>query len=84
MKLPNKCEFGKWLYGNTISDDIKESNYYQKVVDLHAQFHVEAAKVLTLALAGNRDEATKLMGTGSEFANRSSELTRTIEEWIEE
>ncbi len=84
VKLPNKCEFGQWLYGDAISDDIKESGYYKKAIDLHAQFHVEAAKVLTLALAGNTDEATKLMGAGSEFSNRSSELTSTIEEWIEE
>jgi hypothetical protein len=84
VQLPNKCEFGKWLYGDTLSDDIKESEYYKKAVDLHAQFHTEAAKVLSLALAGNKDEATKHMDAGSHFANLSSELTNTIESWIEQ
>jgi hypothetical protein len=84
VKLPNKCEFGKWLYGDSISADVKESNYYKEAEDLHVQFHIEAAKVLTMALAGNKDEAKKLMDTDSNFSNLSSELTNTIEKWIEE
>lgn len=84
VKLPNKCEFGQWLYGDTISSDIKESSYYTKVVELHAAFHVEAGKVLSMALAGNKEQATQLMGSGSEFANLSSELTETINEWAKE
>lgn len=81
VKQPDKCEFGKWLYGDDISADAKGSDYYNKSVDLHAQFHVEAGNVLSLALQGNKDEAEKLIGPDSEFTKLSSTLTDLLNEW---
>jgi hypothetical protein len=81
VKLPDRCEFGKWLYGSDISPDAKGSDYYQKAVDLHAQFHVEAGTVLSLALQGNTAQAENLMAPGSEFARLSTTLTEVLNEW---
>ncbi len=81
VKLPDKCAFGKWLYGDTISGEAKTSTYYNTAVDLHAKFHVEAGKVLELALQGEKGQAKELMGPESEFAKLSSTLTDTLNEW---
>jgi hypothetical protein len=35
----NNCEFGKWLYGDTIDENEKKSNFYIKVKELHTEFH---------------------------------------------
>ena len=81
VKQPDKCEFGKWLYGGDISTAAKDSDYYTKSVDLHAQFHVEAGKILSLALQGKKAEAEGLMGDDSEFVKLSSTLTGLLNEW---
>ena len=81
VKQPDKCEFGKWLYGDDISTDAKGSDYYNKSVELHARFHIEAGKVLSLALQGNKAEAEKLIGPDSEFTKLSTTLTDLLNEW---
>lgn len=81
VKLPDRCELGQWLYGADISPDAKGSAYYQRAVDLHAQFHVEAATVLGVALQGDRIQAEKLMAPGSKYANLSSTFTDVLNEW---
>lgn len=81
VKQPDKCEFGKWLYGGDISSEAKVTVYYTKSVDLHAKFHVEASKILSLALQGNKADAEGLMGDDSEFIKLSSTLTDLLNEW---
>jgi len=81
VKLPDRCEFGKWLYGSDISPEAKGSDYYHKALDLHAQFHVEAGKVLSLALRGDRAQAETLMAPGSQFDSLSTTLTELLNEW---
>jgi hypothetical protein len=82
VKLPDRCEFGKWLYGDMVSDDIKNTEHYAKAETLHSKFHEQAAKVLVSALEGNKEEAQQLMGPGSEFDQLSSELTDILNEWM--
>lgn len=81
VKQPDQCEFGKWLYGSEISAEAKRSSYYEKAVDLHAKFHVEAGQVLSAALQGDKDGAKGLMAPESEFSKLSSTLTDTLKEW---
>lgn len=81
VKQPDRCEFGKWLYGSEISNEAKSSDYYDKAVDLHAKFHVEAGKVLSAALRGDKQDAKRMMAPQSEFADLSSELTQTLNAW---
>lgn len=80
VKLPDKCEFGKWLYGD-IPAEAKGTDYYTKSVDLHAKFHVEASKILALALQGEKADAEALMGDDSEFIKLSSTLINLLNEW---
>lgn len=80
VKQPDKCEFGKWLYGD-ISAEAKDTDYYTKSVDLHAKFHIEAGKILALALQGEKADAEALMGDNSEFITLSATLIDLLNEW---
>src|SRR5262245_6342959 len=55
------CPFGKWLASAAIAPGVKASSTFQSVDLLHAKFHLEAAKVASLALAGRAEEATKAL-----------------------
>ena len=79
VKVDNGCDFGKWLYA--LGPTEKGSPNFAKVKDMHAQFHTEAARILALALAGNKAEAEKGIAMGSKFADLSSKVTGAMMEW---
>ena len=81
VRTNNQCAFGKWLHGPSVTADVKGSPHYKTVIDLHTQFHKVAADILQLALAGKKEEATKLMAFGSEYMSVSSKLTAAMTEW---
>jgi hypothetical protein len=80
VKKDDACAFGHWLHG-TVDAQHKKGEDFSKVKDLHAKFHQAAASVLTLALAGRKDDAKKAMGQGTPFADTSASLTRAMMEW---
>jgi methyl-accepting chemotaxis protein len=53
------CTFGKWLHGNP-SFQRQHPEQWQKVHDLHEQFHRLAAGVLECALSGRKADAERL------------------------
>jgi hypothetical protein len=55
--------------------------HYKTVHDLHARFHIEAAHVLELALASQREKAAAAMAIGNPFASVSSRLTAAMTAW---
>ena len=79
VSVDNKCDFGKWLYALPEADH--QNPEWQKVHDLHAKFHREAARVLGLALGGKKADAEAGLGQGSQFAKISLELTGAMIEW---
>lgn len=81
VRTDNQCEFGKWLYGSTLSSGEKQSEHYKTVRHLHAQFHVEAAKVLEWAIAGNKNAAEQALGLGGSCGKIASELTQATAKW---
>ena len=81
IRKDNHCDFGKWLYGSTLSDIDKASNSYKTVRDLHEEFHRTAAKIVDLALSGKKDEASKMISHDGEYALISSILTAKMMEW---
>jgi len=81
IRVDNQCEFGKWLYGATLSAQDKTSPHYSKVKELHAQFHKTAARVAALALSGKKAEAEKMIASGGEYAEASAKLTGAMMEW---
>ena len=79
VSCDNKCEFGKWLYGPTITPDLKAGKPYQVVRRLHADFHRSASAILKHALAGNKDTAIQLMDT--DYRDKSEILIRALNKW---
>ncbi len=79
VRPDNLCEFGRWLLERPAPQRMTE--HYRTVHDLHARFHIEAAHVLELALAGRRAEAVAAMAIGQPFANVSSKLTIALTAW---
>ena len=80
VKQDCNCSFGKWLH-ERIDPAAKGTPHYQKVKQLHADFHREAGTILEVALRGNKDEANERMRLGSHFVQVSADLTRTMREW---
>ena len=76
------CPIGIWLTRD-ISPSLKARPLYARSRTLHAQFHKEAARVLTLALA--RDPRAKSeLAEGSPFAAVAGELRHTLYDWLGE
>lgn len=73
------CEFGKWLFGLPTVE--QSSQDWQKVQQLHAEFHREAAHVLRLALQGQKAEAYQAMDLKSRFMKTSAKLTEAMRKW---
>ncbi len=80
----NQCDFGKWLYGTTLDAKEKQSDRYKTVIDLHAKFHKEAAKVASLVIAGKGTDAAKALENGTPFAAISTTLTTKMMDWKKE
>ena len=81
VRQDDQCDFGKWLLGRDVSDEIKRSAHYTECQRLHRQFHLEASKVLTLAISGRKAEALRAVEPNSEFAKCSANLTKTMMAW---
>ena len=77
VKADNQCDFGKWLY--SCSPDEKALPHYNIIKQLHAQFHIEAGRILEIALLGNKDNAVaELEG---QYAKISSSLIGALLKW---
>lgn len=81
IRQDNQCNFGKWLYGSTLSAADKSSAQYKTVRELHAEFHKCAARVTDLAVTGSKGEADRMLAFGGEFTTVSSRLTAAMMEW---
>lgn len=75
----NQCEFGKWLYACNSQE--KSSPHYEKIRDLHAKFHLSAAEVLKMALAGQKKDAEAAIDHGSQYKTISNSLTMEMMKW---
>jgi hypothetical protein len=75
----NQCEFGKWLHALPPTD--KTSANWKSVQELHAKFHTEAARVLELALKGQKQKADEGLSPDSGFTKVSLDLTAAMMKW---
>ena len=78
--VDNGCAFGRWLH-NEVPWRLRKSWDYANVRKLHAAFHVEAGRVLALALAGQSDNAIAAMNIGSPFHTCSERLAFALQDW---
>jgi hypothetical protein len=77
VKTDDQCDVGKWLYG--FSPDEKALPRYNIIKQLHAQFHIEAGRILEIALLGHKDNAVaELEG---QYAKISSSLVAELLAW---
>ena len=76
---PEHCKFGTWLREK--QDELSEYAIYEKVRNLHYEFHGEAEKVIQLALAGKITEANLALEYGSDFDKTSRKLIKSILDW---
>ncbi len=81
-KCDDCCEFGKWIYGSSLSSETRSGMPYQVVKRLHADFHACASKVLQLAVDKRSDEAHALLK--GEFDERSHTLIVALNKWKRE
>ena len=79
VRSDSLCDFGKWLHSCSSAE--KATERWTKIRDLHAEFHREAARILTLALAGRKSEAEGAIALGSHFSKTSADLTLALVSW---
>ncbi len=84
IKADDQCNFGKWLYGQTIPEQQKKSYHYRTVLELHTVFHEKAATVVQLAISGDRTHAAKMLEVDGEFTKASAALTTSMLAWLKE
>ena len=77
----DRCEFGKWLHGETIAVEEKSGKHYETVRKCHEEFHKFAGDILKLALAGEKSEATKLIKSTGRYYELSAELVVALMNW---
>jgi hypothetical protein len=78
----NNCEFGKWIYGDTIDDNDKNSDYYNKVKILHTDFHKSVKEVAELVISGKKEDAKKMISDFSgSYSKISTKLILLLTEW---
>jgi hypothetical protein len=73
----NFCDLGKWLHG-TGSQRFTHYPAFSALLARHRDFHIEAAKVLTFAQAGDMDKAREILGGSYRLA--SSQIVRLLKE----
>lgn len=78
--VDDACAFGKWLH-NDVPWRVRKGWDYANVRKLHAAFHVEAGRVLALALAGQSEAAISSMSVGSQFHTCSERLAYALHDW---
>lgn len=76
----SECAFGKFLYSNT-DPAVRNSVHWRTCLDLRSRFHQSAARVLQLAMNGNKEAAKKEMEAQSEFIKLSRTLTAEMLKW---
>jgi hypothetical protein len=74
VKADNRCKFSTWLYA--LPDQTTEE--WKRVQRLHALFHEEAARVLELALRGQKDEAKQAISLTSHYCDLSVKMTNAL------
>jgi hypothetical protein len=80
VRANHLCEFGKWLNSLPLGEKAQED--YKHILPLHEKFHAEAAKVLEMALAGQKEKAhIALTDIKSDFVYTSAQMINGLSAW---
>ncbi len=74
------CDIGRWL-ATEIPDAHRSTDLYETTLRIHRRFHVEAANVLRLALAGDREAALASMEPVGDFYLVAAHMRTVLYEW---
>ncbi len=78
----NNCDFGKWLYSESISPEEKKTDYYNRVKTLHAEFHRSIQAAANLLSTGKKAEALQTVNDLNGVFNKISvSLVLLLSEW---
>jgi len=83
IALDNRCDLGKWLYSihdrrPALSADTQR--LFTRLLDEHAAFHREAARVAQLAMAQQQKEALEQLQGGGDYVRISNQVIGTLGE----
>lgn len=73
-----QCEFGRWICDEI---DAQAQPICERARKAHADFHLEAGRILALAQAKRQLEAKEALLPGSEYARLSGALTLVLDQW---
>ncbi|HAP35236.1 MAG TPA: hypothetical protein DCQ28_04580 [Bacteroidetes bacterium] len=79
VKKDNECQFGKWL--SSLSQEEKNSEDYQKIKTVHAEFHTIAGEILKLAISGQKTDAMKMLEFGGQYGVSTGKLVLALNSW---
>lgn len=63
----NMCALGKWIYGEGAK--YNGNPLFEEIRQIHAEFHKGAARIITMADAGQKAEAMDAVQRGDHFKN---------------
>lgn len=75
----DRCELGRWLYA--LPAEARAERAWALVRDMHANFHHEAAEVVTLVQEGDVKGALGSLEPGAPFEVASRRLLELLEDW---
>jgi hypothetical protein len=78
ISADNECAFGKWLYSDEITEELKNTEIFKSIVDLHKKFHINAGKIAENAINGKKAEAQSLIGHDSDYNKTSVVLMDSL------
>jgi len=76
VKCDNLCDFGKWLYDDSLPASVRDTQPYKLIKRLHAEFHETASTVLKTALDGNSAKSNALLE--GVFTDQSNTLVQAL------
>lgn len=81
IETDSLCEFGRWLHSEAMGENLRSSSRFLRIVDMHADFHRLAAKVVYLANLEDLPQVNKMLNPEGEFDHASNRLIHELEVW---
>ena len=78
VEAADQCALGKWLQATEIPRQVRESQQFHSVVELHREFHRVAGLVLRFAKEGRCQQYTDALNPDGIFSQASSALVDAL------
>lgn len=78
VEAADQCSLGKWLQATEIPRQVRESQQFNNVVELHRDFHRVAGLVLAFAQQGSRQQFIEALNPDGIFSQTSAALVDAL------